>query len=86
MVRLGQSMLGNRFYRRRVVKQTMTKMTCDLGQFLHTFLNSWHRVEIALIIVLDSLLAQTLKKLKKPEDLVKWLGQVSLCQVVHFTE
>ena len=29
------------------------------------FLNSWHRVEIALIIVLDSLLAQTLKKLKK---------------------
>ena len=36
-----------------------------LASFCILFLNSWHRVEIALIIVLDSLLAQTLKKLKK---------------------
>ena len=25
-----------------------------------------------------------LKKVEKPEDLVKWLGQVSLCQVIYF--
>ena len=30
-VRLGQSMLGNIFHRRKVVKQTMTKMTCHFG-------------------------------------------------------
>jgi len=30
-VRLGQSMLGNIFYRRKVLKQTMTKMTCGFG-------------------------------------------------------
>ena len=75
-------MLGNIFYRRKVVKQTMTKMTCDFGYLLDSFLNSWHRIGIVWIIVLDSLQAQSLslntskveKKVQKPKDLVKWLG------------
>ena len=29
---------------------------------------------------------ENLKRVKKPEDLVKWLGQVSLCQVVYFVQ
>ena len=73
-VRLGQFMLGNIFSRRKVVKQTMTKMTCDFGYLLDSFLNSLHRIGIVWIIVLDSWQAQSLslnaskveKKCKNP--------------------
>ena len=56
-------MLGNIYFtEEKVVKQTMTKMTYGFGWFLDRFLNTWHRIGIVSVIVLDSLQAQSLSQ------------------------